>query len=159
MSALIYRIIGKDYFFIVNHEVGMTTLTSYPLSSPWENAVPHRTVVLKPTESRLLMLLLLQGGHTVTKATIMESVWKNKVVTDNSLRQVILSLRSILDDRVKPHHVLKNVPGIGYNIMNSECIGCSRQDDAVQEEPGTSIDGETNNVSLFKKIWRIFMAF
>lgn len=77
--------------------------------------------VLKPIsslESCILIALLSNTGHIVSNNILQKSGIGNKPITSNNLRQLILSLRSLLMDCGKPHRVIKNKPRIGYGIYN-----------------------------------------
>ncbi|MBK5143537.1 winged helix-turn-helix domain-containing protein [Budviciaceae bacterium BWR-B9] len=73
---------------------------------------------LSPLESSILFVLLSNSGHIVSNSTLQRSGVSDKLITSNNLRQLILSLRSLLMDCDKPHRVIKNKPRIGYGIYH-----------------------------------------
>lgn len=79
-------------------------------------------ILLTHHQSKLLLLLLINDGGVVSKSTIMQEVWEKKIVTDNSMRQVILALRKNLDDSIKPYKVIINIPRVGYYIRLAQSI-------------------------------------
>ncbi|WP_140918301.1 winged helix-turn-helix domain-containing protein [Limnobaculum xujianqingii] len=73
---------------------------------------------LSPLESSILFVLLSNSGHIISNTTLQRSGLSDKLITSNNLRQLILSLRSLLMDCDKPHRVIKNKPRIGYGIYH-----------------------------------------
>ncbi len=53
-----------------------------------------KIVDLNTNEKRLLFLLVKNINHTLSPQTIMDYIWENRVVTDNTLRTAIKKLRA-----------------------------------------------------------------
>lgn len=117
MDKMVFHIINKYHLFIITHAQGFTTIATHNVDKNGKPGDLISEASLRGTESRMLMLLLKNKGNVVTKDMIMEVVWKNKFVTENSIRQVIFNLRSHLNDKDKPHRLLLNARGVGYILL------------------------------------------
>jgi pimeloyl-ACP methyl ester carboxylesterase/DNA-binding winged helix-turn-helix (wHTH) protein len=67
---------------------------------------------LRPKAFDLLYYLARHPGRVVSKIELVETVWRNIIVTDNALVQCIRDVRAALDDRGQ--EVLKTVARRGY---------------------------------------------
>jgi DNA-binding response OmpR family regulator len=75
-----------------------------------------QAVELSKTEARLLWLLFVHKGQTLTREQLLERIWPDGTehVDENALSVAVRRLRSKLeDDASKPRHI-KTVHGIGY---------------------------------------------
>ena len=61
----------------------------------------------------VLHQLLLHAGEVVTKAELVESVWPDVAVADNSLATAISKIRKLLSDDGR---VIRTVPRVGYKL-------------------------------------------
>lgn len=57
---------------------------------------PAGRISLRPRDAKLLALLLSANGHTVSKDTILATVWNDREVTEDSITQAVRRLRSAL---------------------------------------------------------------
>lgn len=74
-------------------------------------------IAVEPKAFRVLLFLLQNPGRLVTKDEIVASVWKDNVVSDNSLTRAVAQLRRVLgDDTRQPLYIL-TVPTIGYRFL------------------------------------------
>jgi DNA-binding winged helix-turn-helix (wHTH) protein/serine/threonine protein kinase len=72
----------------------------------------------------LLHQLLLHAGEVVTKTELLESVWPDVTVADNSLATAISKLRKLLGD---DGQVIRTVPRVGYKLgVPVHCTPASR---------------------------------
>jgi predicted ATPase/DNA-binding winged helix-turn-helix (wHTH) protein len=69
-------------------------------------------IKLRPKVFETLKYLLEHPGRLIAKQELMQAVWPDAFVTDDSLVQCTLELRRALDDRNQ--HFLKTVPRRGY---------------------------------------------
>ena len=69
-------------------------------------------LALSQQETDLLKLFLSSQDGFISTETIEETIWENKVVTNNSVRKLISGLRLKLDDK----EVIKNIRGKGYQL-------------------------------------------
>ena len=71
-----------------------------------------RELHLRPKAFRVLRILLENGGRLVSKAELHEAVWKQSVVTDDSLAHCIADIRHALGEN--GFEMIKTVPRRGY---------------------------------------------
>src|SRR4051795_1734911 len=69
-------------------------------------------VKLRPKVYETLKYLVEHPGRLIGKQELMQAVWPDAFVTDDSLVQCTLELRRALEDRTQP--LLKTVPRRGY---------------------------------------------
>lgn len=61
-----------------------------------------------------LLFLIRNQGDTVTKAELMNAIWRDAAVEENNLTQQISALRRALGERPNDHRFIVTVPGRGY---------------------------------------------
>jgi predicted ATPase/DNA-binding winged helix-turn-helix (wHTH) protein len=76
-------------------------------------------IKLRPKVFETLKYLVEHSGRLVGKKELMQAVWPDTFVTDDSLVQCTLELRRALDDGAQ--HLLKTVPRRGY-VFSAEVI-------------------------------------
>jgi DNA-binding winged helix-turn-helix (wHTH) protein/Tol biopolymer transport system component len=74
-------------------------------------------VPVEPKAFRVLIYLLQNPGRVVTKEEILESVWNDCAVSDNSLTRSIATLRRLLRDDTHEPHYIATVPTVGYRFL------------------------------------------
>lgn len=74
--------------------------------------VGEQDVVLRPKAFQLLVYIAANAGRLVPKQELVEAVWQNTAVSDESLEQCIRQLRRALGDA--DHRLVKTVPRRGY---------------------------------------------
>jgi predicted ATPase/DNA-binding winged helix-turn-helix (wHTH) protein len=89
-------------------------------------------VKLRPKVYETLKYLVEHAGQLIGKQELMQAVWPDSFVTDDSLVQCTVELRRALDDRSQ--QLLKTVPRRGY-LFTAEVIS-----DATEPEPGPATD-------------------
>lgn len=78
-----------------------------------------RQIALQSRQMALLCLLASRVGELVTKADILESVWSNAAVTDNSITRAISQLRMALNDDFRNPRYIMTIPTKGYCLVAS----------------------------------------
>lgn len=87
------------------------------------------TISLTPKAFDMLLLLLENGGHAVSKEEIMETVWADSFVEENNLAQNISLLRKVLGEGKAGAKFIETVSKRGYRfiapieILNTEESG------------------------------------
>jgi len=76
-------------------------------------------IALRPKSFDLLSYLIRNAGRVVPKAELMDAVWPNVTVTDDSLTQCISDIRRALEDA--NHVLLRTVSRRGY-LLSGEAI-------------------------------------
>jgi DNA-binding winged helix-turn-helix (wHTH) protein len=64
----------------------------------------------------VLLHLVTNAGHVISKDDLIAAGWGDVAVTDNSLEQVISSLRRVLGDRIDDQPLVETVPRRGYRF-------------------------------------------
>jgi DNA-binding winged helix-turn-helix (wHTH) protein/Tfp pilus assembly protein PilF len=77
----------------------------------------------------LLHLLVSRAGRTVTKDELIETIWPNQPITDNSLAQAVSQVRAALDARHPNRHIATD-RGRGYRFVGHVTIEDERASDA-----------------------------
>ena len=72
---------------------------------------------VEPKAFRVLIYLLQNPGRVVTKEEILESVWNDCSVSDNSLTKSIATLRRLLGDDTREPRYIATVPTVGYRFL------------------------------------------
>jgi two-component system response regulator RegX3 len=75
-------------------------------------------VFLTALEYRLLLTLINNEGHVLTRNRLIESIWdvSGDFVNDNTLTVYIKRLREKIEDDPQNPKIIKTVRGIGYKI-------------------------------------------
>lgn len=76
-----------------------------------------RRIALEPKALRVLILLVSRAGHLVDKQELLESVWPNTFVEENTLTRTIGILRRELGDSSRDSTVIETVPTRGYRFI------------------------------------------
>src|SRR5215210_237763 len=92
-------------------------------------------IKLRPKSFEVLKYLAENGGRLITKDELIEKVWMETAVTDESLVQCLKDIRRALDDKAQTY--IKTVPRRGY-IFEKE----------VSENGSTVYTEETTGVHL-----------
>jgi DNA-binding winged helix-turn-helix (wHTH) protein len=82
----------------------------------------------------VLVQLLVRRGAIVSKDALIEAVWQDVAVTDNSLEQAISSLRRLLGAAADGHPYIQTVPRQGYRFAGSVITTASRATDAELDD-------------------------
>ena len=72
----------------------------------------NREVKLRPKVFDALRFLVENRGRLVRKEELIQALWPDAFVTDDSLVQCMVELRRALDDRAQ--EILKTIPRRGY---------------------------------------------
>jgi Tol biopolymer transport system component/DNA-binding winged helix-turn-helix (wHTH) protein len=76
-----------------------------------------RVVPVEPKAFRVLLFLLRNPGRVVTKDEIVNAVWNDTSVSDNSLTRSIATLRRLLEDDSREPRYIATVQTIGYRFL------------------------------------------
>ena len=89
-------------------------------------------VVLRPKSLSVLQYLVEHRGHLVPKSDLLEAVWPNSFVSENSLTQCLTEVRRALGNRERG--IIKTIFGRGYLLQ-------------ADEDPGfNDLSADTNSV-------------
>lgn len=81
-----------------------------------------KDVFLTAMEYRLLLILLNNRGHILTRTQLLEEIWdvSGDFVNDNTLTVYIKRLRDKIEDESDEPVIIKTVRGLGYVIDDAE---------------------------------------
>src|SRR5262245_51737666 len=88
---------------------------------------------LRPKSFEVLRYLLEHSGRVITKEEVMNAVWPDVTVTDESLAQCIKDVRRAIGDEHK--RIIKTVPRRGYLVdmpISADDGGAARPSDVAQ---------------------------
>ena len=74
-------------------------------------------VAIEPRAFRVLLYLLKNPQKLVTKEELLQSVWSDVAVTENSLARAVLKLRQGLGDDARAPRYIETVSRIGYRFV------------------------------------------
>jgi DNA-binding winged helix-turn-helix (wHTH) protein len=72
----------------------------------------NEEVPLRPKSFQVLCYLVERQGHLVSKSDLMDAVWPDAAITDNSLAQCLIEIRRALHD--EDQTLIRTVKGRGY---------------------------------------------
>jgi DNA-binding winged helix-turn-helix (wHTH) protein len=75
------------------------------------------TLRVEPKAFRVLLFLLRNPRRLVTKDEILNAVWNDCAVSDNSLTRSIATLRRLLGDDSREPRFIATVPTVGYRFL------------------------------------------
>ncbi|NTS76737.1 winged helix-turn-helix domain-containing protein [Catenovulum sp. SM1970] len=67
----------------------------------------------------LLKVLIQYQGQSVSRKRILELVWPDTIVSDNSVNQAVTQLRKLLGDNSQNSIFIKTIPKVGYQLVAS----------------------------------------
>jgi TolB-like protein/Tfp pilus assembly protein PilF len=103
----------------------------------------NETVKLEPRTMRLLVCLAEHAGRVVSVEQLLDQVWKDVVVTPNSVYHAVAALRRILDDDAKNPTYIANTLRRGYRLV-APVVRCADSSAAAAE---ASVSPNTNPVT------------
>src|SRR5690554_4587160 len=89
----------------------------------------------------LLLLLVKNAGHVVSKDEILETLWPRQVVSDTTLAKQVLRLRKLLKDHQREQPFVETHRGIGYRFtpaVNVSKAQAGQPDQANQADQAAS---------------------
>jgi len=77
----------------------------------------HEVVPLTPKVFDVLLALLENRGHLLTKDDVIKLVWPNTAVEEGNIARNISTLRTALGERPREHQYIETVPWRGYRFV------------------------------------------
>ena len=102
-----------------------------------------RPIHLQPRAFDVLRHLLENAGALVSKQEVFDAVWRETIVTDNSLTACIRQIRQALDDRADAPEYIETVPVTGYRFIAPVVSPDEKADEPAAPGPAT-----TRNLAL-----------
>ncbi len=95
-----------------SHRIGIETIDFF---------IGNEQVYIPQKELGVLIVLLESAGHVVLKDMIIESVWKNIIVSDESLTRCIYSLRCIFE-KIGYDRCIETIYRKGYRFSGQDTL-------------------------------------
>ena len=74
-------------------------------------------LAIEPKAFRVLLLLLRNPHRVVSKEELLNVIWGDATVTENSLARCVLKLRKALNDDVREPRYIETVATVGYRLI------------------------------------------
>ena len=74
----------------------------------------EQSIRLGPVNMRVLLVLLENHGRVVSRTELFEQVWKNQIVSDDTLTRCISDLRGQLGRHIEQIKLIETIPKRGY---------------------------------------------
>ena len=74
----------------------------------------NKTLILEPRLSKLLYLLSLNVNAIVSREYLVNNIWKDTIVNEDSLTRAIADLRKLLSNNFENTVVINTIPKRGY---------------------------------------------
>jgi DNA-binding winged helix-turn-helix (wHTH) protein/alpha-beta hydrolase superfamily lysophospholipase len=92
---------------------------------------------VEPQVFRLLLHLIENREHVVSKDELMDSVWDGRIVSDATLSSRINAARRAVGDSGKEQSVIRTIPRRGFRFV-SDLVLAEISDDSSRENPAVS---------------------
>src|SRR6266576_5596770 len=76
-------------------------------------------VPLRPKVFDILLVLVQNSGHILSKDEVMKLVWSDTAVEEGNIARNISALRSVLGERPRDHRYIETIPWRGYRFVAS----------------------------------------
>ena len=73
-------------------------------------------VRFEPVVAAVLDRLIAEPGRIVSRAVLLDSVWGDRVVVEESVTRCVSLIRTAFDDQ-RPHRVIETLPKRGYRFV------------------------------------------
>lgn len=100
--------------------------------------VAGRWFAVEAKQLVLLKLLLEHQGNAVSRDIIMDTLWPDVVVSDNSVSQLVTQLRKSLHDDKNTATFIRTVPRVGYQLIAKVSDAPTLLDKVTPATPRTS---------------------
>jgi DNA-binding winged helix-turn-helix (wHTH) protein/tetratricopeptide (TPR) repeat protein len=74
-------------------------------------------IPLRPKVFDILLMLVQNSGHIVSKDDVMKHVWSDTVVEEGNVSRNISTLRNALGERPREHQYIETIPWRGYRFV------------------------------------------
>ena len=108
---------------IVNNELTFLTDKEYRflefrLLMDQARLLRHTVEVHLPPKVLLFLCVLVRAENAVvTREVLFQKLWQGKVVSDESLAQVVAQCRRALGDSANQQRIIKTLPKIGFRLV------------------------------------------
>lgn len=103
---------------------------------------------VSPRAARLLEVLAASEGQAVARNLLLDLVWPEVIVGDDSLTQAITELRRAFDDRRGSGRMIETIPKYGYRLTAEISLGEAANDASLLGEASDCFDLEAYSLCL-----------
>lgn len=101
-----------------------------------------QAVAIEPQVFSLLVHLIENRQHVVSRDEMIETVWNGRIVSDATLSSAIFALRQALGDTGKAQNIIRTVPRRGFRFVSEVTLVAENSTKETIE--GNSLDLKTN---------------
>jgi Tol biopolymer transport system component/DNA-binding winged helix-turn-helix (wHTH) protein len=98
------------------------------------------TIPVEPKAFRVLLYLLRNPQRLVTKDELLDAVWQETAVSENSLTRSVALLRRLLGDDAREPRYIVTVPTVGYRLLCEVDVSGGGETDAAPAPLATSTE-------------------
>lgn len=99
-----------------------------------------RALAVEPKALELLIFLIEQRERLLTKNEILQEVWKEVFVTENTLARAVAILRRVLEDNPSSPQYIETVPRRGYRFIGAVTVYSSSEAKAEVDSPTPPVE-------------------
>ncbi|TQV80576.1 winged helix-turn-helix domain-containing protein [Denitrobaculum tricleocarpae] len=103
---------------------------------------------VSPRAARLLEVLAASEGQAVAREALLDVVWPDVIVGDDSLTQAVTELRRAFDDRRGSSRMIETIPKYGYRLTAPILLETAANDAAPLSEASDCFDLEAYGLCL-----------
>ena len=107
----------------------------------------RRPVALSPRVFDTLLCFVEHRGKLIDKNTLLQAIWPDAIVEENSLNQNISILRRALGEKPSEHRFIVTVPGRGYRFVPQVTVVNRDAASAARGEPLLSDPAHTTQIA------------
>src|SRR5947209_15372085 len=96
---------------------------------------------LRQKTFQVLIYLLEQRQRLITKNELIDRIWPDTAITDNTLEQCLAEIRKVLGDDSRHPRFVKTVPRAGYRFIG-EVAESSHEESSPAIREGTASEAE-----------------
>jgi len=112
----------------------------------------EKVIRLGPVNLRVLLVLLENQGQVVSRAELFDQVWKNQVVSDDSLTRCISDIRLQLGEFVPETKLIETIPKRGYRWL--EKVSVSQPPELVKSKEVQVGNTQQEDAASQKSKWK-----
>ena len=109
-------------------------------------------VPLRPKVFDILLMLVQNSGHILTKDEVMNRVWSDTAVEEGNISRTISTLRNALGERPHEHRYIETIPWRGYrfvaNVKETRSEPFIKKIDSIADLPFVNVEADTKSEYL-----------
>src|SRR5688572_4501967 len=111
-----------------------------------------KVVPLRPKVFDILLMLVQNNGHILTKDDVMNHVWAGTAVEEGNISRTISTLRNALGERPHEHRYIETIPWHGYrfvaNVKEIRAEDFGKRIDSIAVLPFVNVDADVKTEYL-----------